>query len=607
MDKYLSGKRQYYKKAGAGAGAGAGGGGSAGAGGGGSAGAAGKAPSAPKRPEGCALADMSIDAVGALSPDQRVVLELVNARKHVFMTGCAGSGKTQTAIALREAMIAAGTTFELTASTAVSAQLLGGSTLHSLLWIWTNDTDESADWKRVQDLRLSGATQAAEAEEAAAASRAASHAIRRLSSRTKRAAQAKERLIALEVLVIDEVSMISAQVLYTAMFILKSIRSGVPRKAPMPVVVLVGDFTQLLPVCGDPALNSTAWKQLGPVPVVLTTSFRQKGDSTFLDVLNEVRLGKVSPESAALLRARELAALPSDVDPTVLLAYRADVDKANAQHLSTLPGAPVSFQAKMFIGSRARGEDWKPVGGSKAVISETVLLKNVRIEVPLTCTAKHVTEYILPAASTLAQTAFARSPAVLDLKVGAQVMFTAACDCSGVGGGGEEAMRTRVVNGTRGIVVDFAPWPVVRLLTGRVVLAAPLPKTAAVDGIEEILPGCLSAPGKASTCPLRQRERLMMEGPALVCCQVPLMLAKALTIHKAQGMTLTGPTRVSMNVFAQGQAYVALSRLTCWEDLFLCNFHTSKVTAEPTIVEWYERHMVKPAIGEMAVDTADGV
>ena len=71
--------------------------------------------------------------MASLTPAQQQVLHLVNARKHVFLTGCAGCGKTRAVLAMKEALQAARTPFEVAASQGVAAELLGGSTLHSLL------------------------------------------------------------------------------------------------------------------------------------------------------------------------------------------------------------------------------------------------------------------------------------------------------------------------------------------------------------------------------------------------------------------------------------------------------------------------------------------
>lgn len=69
--------------------------------------------------------------------------------------------------------------------------------------------------------------------------------------------------------------------------------------------------------------------------------------------------------------------------------------------------------------------------------------------------------------------------------------------------------------------------------------------------------------------------------------QVPLILAWALSIHKAQGQTLQ---RVKVNlgkVFEKGQAYVALSRAVSQEGLQVTGFEPRKVMVHPRVVEFY--------------------
>jgi ATP-dependent DNA helicase PIF1 len=69
--------------------------------------------------------------------------------------------------------------------------------------------------------------------------------------------------------------------------------------------------------------------------------------------------------------------------------------------------------------------------------------------------------------------------------------------------------------------------------------------------------------------------------------QVPLILAYAISIHKAQGQTLSR-VRVDLGkVFEKGQAYVALSRATSREGLQILRFDAKKVMAHPKVAGFY--------------------
>ena len=71
--------------------------------------------------------------------------------------------------------------------------------------------------------------------------------------------------------------------------------------------------------------------------------------------------------------------------------------------------------------------------------------------------------------------------------------------------------------------------------------------------------------------------------------QLPLILAWALSIHKAQGQTLERVKVDLGKVFEKGQAYVALSRATTQEGLQVLRFQKDKVMAHPRVVGFYNK------------------
>ena len=70
--------------------------------------------------------------------------------------------------------------------------------------------------------------------------------------------------------------------------------------------------------------------------------------------------------------------------------------------------------------------------------------------------------------------------------------------------------------------------------------------------------------------------------------QIPLILAWALSIHKAQGQTLDRVKVDLGKIFEKGQAYVALSRATCQEGLQITRFDPKKVMAHDRVRNFYD-------------------
>lgn len=72
--------------------------------------------------------------------------------------------------------------------------------------------------------------------------------------------------------------------------------------------------------------------------------------------------------------------------------------------------------------------------------------------------------------------------------------------------------------------------------------------------------------------------------------QIPLNLAWAVTIHKSQGMTLDKAECDLKDAFAEGQIYVALSRVRDINGLFIKSFNVNKVKVNKKILKFYEEY-----------------
>lgn len=89
--------------------------------------------------------------------------------------------------------------------------------------------------------------------------------------------------------------------------------------------------------------------------------------------------------------------------------------------------------------------------------------------------------------------------------------------------------------------------------------------------------------------------------------QIPLILAWALSIHKAQGQTLERVKVDLGRVFEKGQAYVALSRATTQQGLQVTRFDAKKVMVHPKVVSFYDNLVSIAHVLGQKTQTANGV
>ncbi|KAI5958455.1 PIF1 [Candida pseudojiufengensis] len=501
-----------------------------------------------------------------LSKEQEAVLQQVLKGVSLFYTGSAGTGKS---VLLRSIIKALrdkhGGGVAVTASTGLAACNIGGTTLH-----------------RFGGIGLGQAS------------------VKNLVKKIKRNQKAVKRWQDTKVLIIDEISMVDGILLDKLSEIAQKIRDNT---LPFGGIQLVacGDFYQLPPVVKNDqkvekdievlfSFECDAWKETIQQTIILKEIFRQKGDQTFIDMLNEMRDGKLSERTISeFQRLSRPLPCPDGIVPAELYATRAEVESANKRRLNALKGQAIHYRAK-----------------DSGILPE-------------------------PDKSRLLQNFLA--PLDLYLKVDAQVMCIKNFD-------------ETLVNGSLGQVVDFmdrdtymkayGPTEEENVMDDEMLRdfvfnepatepAEPAPSTSKIIASKSLSQQNLSPEEQTSlerkkelnddlmgdfknkkyplvkfSSPDGVNSRTVLvepenwtvedeEGKVLVSrVQFPLMLAWSLSIHKSQGQTLSRVKVDLKRVFENGQSYVALSRATSREGLQVLNFLESKVTSNPKVIKFYK-------------------
>jgi ATP-dependent DNA helicase PIF1 len=367
-----------------------------------------------------------------------------------------------------------------------------------------------------------------------------------LVKKVRRNQVAKQRWLKTKCLIIDEVSMVDGELFDKLSQIGRQIR-GNGRPWGGLQLIITGDFFQLPPVPEGGreakfAFDAATWSTSIDHTIGLTQIFRQR-DPVFANMLNEMRLGRIDAETIQAFRRLERA-LPTDdgIEATELFPTRHEVEAANSRKLMALEGEPHMFAAT---------DSGRPDMRDR-------LLQNMM------------------------------APKQLVLKKGAQVMLIKNLD-------------ENMVNGTQGTVVGFvgpdeaghgsddestkkSRKKIRGFANGESSALAPNVKYPLVEF------HLANGTKQQILCePHDWRVELPNGEIQASRLQVPLILAWALSIHKAQGQTLER-VRVNLHrVFEKGQAYVALSRATSQEGLQVLGFQSAKVMAHPRVIEFYNR------------------
>lgn len=257
---------------------------------------------------------------------QAQALDILKTGVNAFLTGEPGSGKTYTVNAYVQWLRAQDIEPAITASTGIAATHIHGMTIHAWSGIGVRESLSELDIDAIASKE---------------------HVARRI----QRA----------PVLLIDEVSMLSANVLAMVDAVCREVR-----RSPEPFggmqVVLIGDFFQLPPVgkrgtAPAFAFQSSVWEELNPIVCYLSEQHRQS-DLLFLSVLSAIRAADDDPGVVSSILSRETDIEGFEEDVTRLYTHNADVDRINEERLAALAtsartfamegsGAPLMIEALM--------------------------------------------------------------------------------------------------------------------------------------------------------------------------------------------------------------------------------------------------------------------
>ncbi|KAI5368000.1 putative AAA+ ATPase domain, DNA helicase Pif1, P-loop containing nucleoside triphosphate hydrolase [Septoria linicola] len=375
----------------------------------------------------------------------------------------------------------------------------------------------------------------------------------------KRNQKAKHRWMRTKVLVLDEVSMVDGELFDKLESIARQIRNN-GRPFGGIQLVITGDFFQLPPVpeggrVAKFAFDASTWPTSIEHTIGLHHVFRQK-DPVFAGMLNEMREGRLTQSSIeAFKKLSRPLNYEDSLEATELFPTRQEVEKANTDRLGQLQGESFVFPARDGGSIQDKGQRDRLL--SNCLAPESITLKK-GAQVML---IKNIDE-------TLVNGSLGRVIGFMDERQFDSYNNNEAAFLQSPGG---------TIQSNAG---DSAPVDVRQMMQGITTSRKwPLIRFAIADGTWRDL--------------LCEPESWKIELPngevQASRSQIPLILAWALSIHKAQGQTLDRVKVDLGRVFEKGQAYVALSRATNMGGLCVQRFDARKVQAHDKVRAFYSK------------------
>lgn len=443
----------------------------------------------------------------------QLAIQLVNqSNRNIFLTGKAGTGKTTFLKYIKQNCPKQ---MAIVAPTGVAAINAGGVTIHSFFQLPLSPFIPETKGTGFSD----GSRQISNKHS--------------LISRLRFNSEKKKVIQQLELLIIDEVSMVRCDTLDAIDTVLRHIRHRPSEMFGGVQVLFIGDMLQLPPVIKDEEwkllsehynghyfFDSKVLQNEPPVYIEFNKIYRQS-DEQFIGLLNQVRNNELDEDGFKLLESRFQPNFRRSKKNgyIILTTHNNKASEINANELANLPSKLFSYEAEIQ-------EEFS----NRAFPAEEILY----------------------------------------LKVGAQVMFIRN-DSADKG--------KRYFNGKIGIVS--------KLETDKIFVKC--------DDDDEI--EVLKEKWENIRYTLNKNTRQLDSDVLGSFTQYPLRLAWAITIHKSQGLTFDKAIIDAGDSFAPGQVYVALSRCTNLEGIVLqSRVQSSRLFSDPRIAEFALKNLSGPRL-----------
>jgi hypothetical protein len=430
--------------------------------------------------------------------------ELVSqGSSNIFLTGKAGTGKTTFLKYIRENCAKQ---MAIVAPTGVAAINAGGVTIHSFF-----------------QLPLSPFIPEAKGFAGTKEDTVNPHS---LISRLRINNDKKRMFQELELLIIDEISMVRCDILDAIDLVLRHVRNRHKEYFGGVQLLFVGDMFQLPPVIKEHEwellypyysspffFDSKVMKEAPPVYIEFTKIYRQS-EEQFINLLNQVRNNELDEGGNKLLQSLHQPNLSREDhgDHIVLTTHNEKAGNINVSELAKLDGKPFIYKSEVL------GD--------------------------------------FPATAYPADE-------MLQLKPGAKVMFIK----------NDTEKDRRYFNGKIGVVAELTRDKILVQCTG---------ESSAIEVKKEKWENIRYA--------LNKSTRHLEEDVLGSFTQYPLRLAWAITIHKSQGLTFEKAIIDAGEAFAAGQVYVALSRCTTLEGMILhSSIRPNSLFTDKRIIDFSKR------------------